>query len=76
MGQPYPTDSGPWGILAVSKDTQRLLVIALKRDRASDTVVGGVLPQLEKENALFKLILSNDRHHILKVLVGFAEEAE
>ena len=43
MGQQYGTDAGPIDILAVSKDGQRLLVVELKRGRASDVVVGQVL---------------------------------
>jgi len=40
IGQQFPTDVGPIDILAVSKDKSRLLVIELKRGRASDVVVG------------------------------------
>lgn len=43
VGQQYPTDSGPIDILAISKDKKTLLVIELKRGRASDVVVGQVL---------------------------------
>ena len=43
VGQQYPTDTGPIDILAVSKDKQRLLVVELKKGRASDNVVGQVL---------------------------------
>jgi restriction system protein len=43
MGQQYPTDTGPIDILAISKDGKRLLVVELKRGRASDAVVGQVL---------------------------------
>lgn len=42
-GQQYPTDTGPLDILAVSKDGTRLLVVELKRGRASDVVVGQIL---------------------------------
>lgn len=42
-GKQYPTDTGPMDILAVSKDNKRLLVIELKRGRASDKVVGQIL---------------------------------
>jgi restriction system protein len=42
VGQQYPTDTGPIDILAISKDRTELLVIELKRGRASDTVVGQV----------------------------------
>ena len=43
VGQQYATDAGPIDILAVSKDRKRLLVVELKRGRASDVVVGQVL---------------------------------
>jgi restriction system protein len=43
VGQQYPTDIGPIDILAVSKDKKKLLVVELKKGRASDAVVGQVL---------------------------------
>jgi predicted Mrr-cat superfamily restriction endonuclease len=43
VGQQYPTDTGPIDILAVSKDKKTLLVIELKKGRASDVVVGQTL---------------------------------
>jgi restriction system protein len=43
VGQQYLTDSGPLDILAVSKDKKRLLVVELKKGRASDVVVGQTL---------------------------------
>lgn len=42
-GQQYQTDTGPLDILALSKDKKRLLVVELKKGRASDTVVGQTL---------------------------------
>jgi restriction system protein len=42
-GQQYPTDTGSIDILAVSKDKTKLLVVELKKGRASDAVVGQVL---------------------------------
>lgn len=42
-GQQLQTDTGPLDILAVSKDKKRLLVVELKRGRASDHVAGQVL---------------------------------
>jgi restriction system protein len=41
-GQQYPTDTGPIDILAISKDGKTLLVVELKKGRASDSVVGQV----------------------------------
>jgi restriction system protein len=43
VGQQYPTDTGPIDILAISKDGKRLMVVELKKGRASDAVVGQVL---------------------------------
>ena len=43
VGQQYATDVGSIDILAISKDKKRLLVLELKRGRASDVVVGQVL---------------------------------
>jgi restriction system protein len=43
VGQQYQTDTGPLDILAISKDKKTLLVVELKKGRASDAVVGQVL---------------------------------
>lgn len=43
VGQQYPSDTGPIDILAVSKDKKQLLVVELKKGRASDNVVGQIL---------------------------------
>ena len=42
VGQQFPTDTGRIDILAVSHDKKTLLVIELKRGRASDRVVGQI----------------------------------
>jgi restriction system protein len=42
VGKQYPTEAGPIDILAVSKDKKELLVIELKKGRASDLVVGQI----------------------------------
>ena len=42
IGQQYPSDTGPIDILAVSKDGKELLVVELKKGRASDNVIGQV----------------------------------
>jgi len=42
VGRQYPTDTGPIDILAQSHDGTELLVVELKRGRASDAVVGQV----------------------------------
>lgn len=43
VGQQYETDAGTIDILAVSKDQKRLMVVELKRGRASDVVIGQLL---------------------------------
>jgi restriction system protein len=43
VGQQYETDAGTIDVLAISKDRKRLLVVELKRGRATDVVVGQVL---------------------------------
>jgi len=42
VGQQFPTDTGPMDILAISKDKKELLVIELKKGRASDAVIGQI----------------------------------
>jgi len=42
VGQQYPTDTGPIDLLAISHDGTELLVVELKRGRASDVVVGQI----------------------------------
>lgn len=41
-GQQFLTDTGPLDILALSKDGKELLVVELKKGRASDAVVGQI----------------------------------
>ena len=43
VGQQYQTDTGPIDVLAISKDKRVLLVVELKKGRASDNVVGQIL---------------------------------
>jgi restriction system protein len=40
VGRQYPSDTGPIDILAIRKDKKELLVVELKKGRASDSVVG------------------------------------
>ena len=42
LGKQYPTDTGFMDILALSKDKKELLVVELKKGRASDNVVGQI----------------------------------
>ena len=42
IGQQYPSDTGPIDILAIHKNGKELLVVELKKGRASDVVVGQI----------------------------------
>lgn len=42
VGRQFLTETGPLDILAIGKDRNELLVVELKRGRASDTVVGQI----------------------------------
>jgi len=42
FGQQFPTDTGPIDILAISKNRKEILVVELKKGRASDSVVGQI----------------------------------
>lgn len=42
VGQQYPSDTGPIDILAVNRNGKELLVVELKKGRASDVVVGQI----------------------------------
>lgn len=77
FGKQYPTDTGPMDILAISKDKKRLLVVELKKGRASDAVVGQTLrymsfvqEQLAEENqtALGVIIAQEDDQRIRRAL--------
>lgn len=64
VGKQYPSDTGPIDILAISKDKKELLVIELKKGRASDAVVGQiqrymgyVLEELVEENQTVKGVI-------------------
>lgn len=42
VGRQYMSDTGPIDILAISKDKKELLIVELKRGRASDQVIGQI----------------------------------
>ncbi len=77
VGQQYLSDSGPIDILAISKDKKELLVVELKKGRASDNVVGQiqrymgyVLQELAEENQTVKgiIIALEDDNRIKRAL--------
>lgn len=75
-GQQYPTDTGPIDILAISKDKRELLIVELKKGRASDVVIGQiqrymgyVIAELAEENQIVKgIIIAMDDNRIRRAL--------
>ena len=64
VGQQYPSDTGNIDILAISKDGKELLVVELKKGKASDSVVGQiqrymgyVLEELAEEDQTVKGVI-------------------
>lgn len=77
IGKQYPTDTGFIDILAISKDRKELLVVELKKGRASDNVVGQiqrymgfVLEELAEEGQKVKgiIIALEDDNRIKRAL--------
>ena len=66
VGQQYPTDTGNLDILAVSKDNRTLLVVELKKGRASDNVVG----QIQRYMGFIKSELAEDFQEVKGVIIA------
>jgi len=68
--QQYQTDTGPLDILAISKDKKRLLVVELKKGRASDVVVGQTLRYM----SFVRDELAEDGQTVLGVIVAHEDD--
>jgi restriction system protein len=68
--QQYQTDTGPLDILAISKDKKRLLVVELKKGRASDAVVGQTLRYM----SYVKDELAEDGQSVLGVIIAHEDD--
>lgn len=66
IGQQYPSDTGPIDILAISKDKKTLLVIELKKGRASDVVVG----QIQRYMGYIKEEVAEANQIVKGVIIG------
>tara|TARA_B100001057_G_C22659463_1_gene875390 strand:- start:38 stop:979 length:942 start_codon:yes stop_codon:yes gene_type:complete len=69
-GQQFPTDTGPIDILAVSKDRKELLVIELKKGRASDSVVG----QIQRYMGYIKDELLEEDQSVRGIIIALDED--
>ena len=70
VGQQYPTDTGPIDILAVSKDGKELLVVELKRGRASDSVVG----QVQRYMGFVQEVLAEPGQRVRGVIIALEDD--
>lgn len=70
IGEQYETDTGRIDILAISKDKQTLLVIELKRGRASDTVVGQILRYM----GYVQEVLAEEGQRVRGVIIGLDDD--
>jgi restriction system protein len=70
VGQQYPSDTGPIDILAISKDKKELLVVELKKGRASDAVVG----QIQRYMGYVKEELAEANQSVRGVIIAFEDD--
>ena len=70
VGQQYPTDTGLIDILAVSKDKKELLVVELKKGRASDSVVG----QIQRYMGYVKDELAEEGQIVKGVIIALEDD--
>lgn len=70
VGRQYPSDTGPIDILAISKDCKTLLVVELKRGRASDVVVG----QIQRYMGYVKAELAESYQQVRGVIIALEDD--
>lgn len=70
IGQQYPSDTGPIDILAVSKDKKEIVIIELKKGRASDVVVG----QVQRYMGYVKEELAEDDQSVRGIIIAFEDD--
>jgi restriction system protein len=83
-GKQYQTDTGPLDILAVSKDKKRLLVVELKKGRASDAVVGQTLRYMsfvqemlaERDQAVHGIIIALEDDQKMRRALGMVSNVQ
>ena len=70
VGQQYPSDTGPIDILAISKDKKTILVIELKKGRASDVVIG----QVQRYMGYVKEELAEEGQTVKGTIIAFEDD--
>jgi restriction system protein len=69
-GQQYPSDTGPIDLLAVSKDKKELLVVELKKGRASDSVIG----QIQRYMGYVQEELAEDGQMVRGIIIALEDD--
>lgn len=69
-GQQYPTDTGSIDILAVSKNKREIVVVELKKGRASDAVVG----QVQRYMGYVKDVLAEEGQTVRGIIIAFEDD--
>jgi restriction system protein len=70
VGQQYQSDTGPIDILAISKDKKVLLVVELKKGRASDLVLG----QIQRYMGYVKEELAEKDQIVKGIIIAFESD--
>jgi restriction system protein len=70
VGEQYQTDTGPMDILAVSKDKKTVLVVELKKGKASDLVVG----QIQRYMGFVKEQLAETGQTVRGVIIAYEDD--
>lgn len=70
IGEQYPSDTGPIDILAISKDKKELLVVELKKGRATDAVVG----QIQRYMGYVKDELAENGQKVTGVIIALEDD--
>jgi len=69
-GQQFQTDTGFIDLLAISKDKKELLVVELKKGRASDNVVG----QIQRYMGYIKDEIAEDGQEVKGIIIAFEDD--
>jgi restriction system protein len=70
VGQQYPSDTGPIDLLAISKDKKTILVVELKKGRASDNVVG----QIQRYMGYVKEELAEANQEVKGIIIALEDD--
>ena len=70
FGRQFPTDTGSIDILAISKDKQEVLVVELKKGRASDSVLG----QIQRYMGYILEEIAEDHQQVKGVIIALDDD--